>query len=73
MTKNIGDADRTARLLIGAATGFLFVGRRVTGPIGLVLGVISLFTLATALIGWCPFYALFRVSTHKPDAPLTKH
>lgn len=69
---NIGDADRTARLLIGAAMGFLFLTQRVSGTIGLVLGIISPFLLTTSLIGWCPFYAMFRISTQSPgDAPFT--
>jgi hypothetical protein len=67
MTKNIGDGDRTLRLLVGAISAFLFLGQRVTGTAGVVLGVIAAFFLATSLIPWCPFYALLRFSTAKPD------
>jgi len=63
VTKNIGDADRTARLLIGAATAFLLFRRRIPGTTGVALALISVFFLATSLLGWCPLYALFRVST----------
>jgi hypothetical protein len=63
VTKNLGDGDRTTRLLGGALSGFLFL--RATGTAGVVLGVIAVFLLATSVIGWCPFYALFRVSTSK--------
>ena len=65
MTKNLGDGDRTARLLGGAVSGFLFLTQRATGTAGVVLGVIAVFLLGTSVLGWCPFYALFRVSTSK--------
>jgi hypothetical protein len=65
VTKNLGDGDRTTRLLGGAISGFLFLTQRVTGTGGLVLGVLAVFLLSTSVMGWCPFYALFRASTAK--------
>ena len=35
----------------------------VEGAISLSLGIVGGFTLLTGLIGWCPAYALFGVST----------
>jgi hypothetical protein len=67
LTKNIGDGDRVLRLLVGAISGFLFLGQRVTGTAGLVLGVIAVYFLATSVIPWCPFYAILRFSTAQPD------
>lgn len=63
MTRNLGDADRAARGIIGAVLAFLFLGRRVLGTIGVVLGVVALYLLATSIVGWCPLYAIARVST----------
>jgi hypothetical protein len=70
VTKNIGDADRTARLLVGATTSFLFFHHVVDGAARIVLGVVSLLLLASALLGWSLLYAILRVSTRKAnDAP----
>jgi hypothetical protein len=67
VTKNIGDGDRVLRLLVGAISGFLFLGQRVTGTFGIVLGVIAAYFLATSVIPWCPFYSMLRFSTARPD------
>jgi type IV secretory pathway TrbD component len=57
MTKNVGGADRTLRIvggLVVIAAGVYF--KAWWGVIGAVL-------LATALIGWCPLYLPFGLST----------
>ena len=60
MTSNVGTADRIVRIVIGLAllslVVFLEGGMRWLGLIGLV-------PIATALIGWCPAYAPFGIST----------
>jgi hypothetical protein len=61
--KNLGDADRTARLILGATLGVVFANQRGSGTAGMAIGLISAFLLGTAVLGWCPFYAVFRVST----------
>ena len=63
MKKNIGDADRTARSLVGVAIGFVVARRAVTGTPAIVLGAASILILLTVLLGWSPLYALFRFST----------
>jgi hypothetical protein len=58
MNKNIGTIDRTVRIILGLALiSLVFVGPQT--PWGW-LGVIP---LATALISWCPLYALLRINT----------
>lgn len=59
MTKNIGSADRTIRIVVGAALliwGFMAQNW---------LGLIGLVPLTTALIGWCPAYSPFGIRTNK--------
>ncbi len=64
MTKNVGGLDRVIRILVGLALiawGFLGLeggGRWVAVVIGLV-------PLVTALIGFCPLYKPFGISTHR--------
>ena len=67
MRKNLGDVDRTVRILIGATLGVIFFRNRNTGTAALVLGVVVLFLLATCVVGWDPLYALFRRSTRGPQ------
>lgn len=58
MTRNVGTIDRAARVVLGLALlSLVFVGPQTNwGWLGLV-------PLATAVIGWCPPYALFGIST----------
>lgn len=66
MTRNLGDVDRTVRLLFGAAIGVIYSTRRLQGTPQLLLGLVCVLLLATALTGWGPLYALFRISTRRP-------
>ena len=59
MRSNLGKADR----LIRTATAFVIVfGSIYFIRLPAILGV---FILLTAVIGWCPIYAVFRLSTTK--------
>jgi hypothetical protein len=58
MDRNVGGLDRA--LLIAA--GLALLALAAFGPLGW-WGLIGLVPLATALVGWCPAYALLRVST----------
>jgi len=60
VNKNIGSIERVIRILAGLAIiSMAFIGPH--SPWG-YLGIIP---LATGLIGWCPPYALFGISTCK--------
>jgi Inner membrane protein YgaP-like, transmembrane domain len=60
MTANVGRIDRIVRIVLGLAILsllFLLEGNlRFFGLIGLV-------PLMTALVGWCPAYSLFGLSS----------
>jgi hypothetical protein len=59
-------------MLIGTAIAVPFLGRTVTATPGIVLIAISVFLLTTSLLGWCPVYALLRISTTKPEDAAAK-
>ncbi len=59
MEKNIGTADRVARIIIGLillALGYMY---------GSWWGIIGLIPLLTGLIGWCALYKILGISTIK--------
>ncbi|MEG8947865.1 YgaP family membrane protein [Rosettibacter firmus] len=62
MKKNIGSTDKILRVIIG----ILIIA------IGLITkswwGLIGLIPIATALIGWCPLYAPFGITTCKTQS-----
>ncbi len=57
MLSNMGKADRVIR---AAASFVIFSGSIYFSGLWAMLGVLILLTV---VIGWCPIYALFRLST----------
>lgn len=61
MTKNVGGIDKILRIVIGlAAIAFALVGPETGYNAWGFLGIVP---LATALLGWCPPYAIFGINT----------
>jgi len=67
MKRNAGNADRVIRGVLGIAAGVFGVLNIGTwwGIVLLIVGIVFVFT---ALFGWCPIYALFKLSTYKKKA-----
>jgi hypothetical protein len=65
MTKNMGSADRTIRLIVAAAAAILYFTGTLTGTIGIVALVVAAICTLTSVISFCPLYALVGASTCK--------
>jgi hypothetical protein len=63
--------DRGLRVVLGLILLGLGWGGAVDGALRLVLQIGGFLPLVTGLIGWCPAYALFGVSTR--SAPSSPH
>jgi len=59
MQSNIGKTDRLIRTALAFITifGSIYIGG--------LLAIFGIVILLTAVIGWCPIYALFRLCTTK--------
>ena len=66
MTKNMGTADRTIRILIALAIAVLYFTHKISGTLAIVLEIVAIAFIVTSLIGWCPSYVPFGISTRKP-------
>ncbi len=65
LKRNVGTPDRVIRIVLGIALlAFTFFG---SGPLRW-LGLLGLVSLGTAVLGSCPVYSLFGIST----CPLTR-
>jgi len=64
MKVNEASWDRIVRVLLGAVLLYLGFGGVVGGTLGLVVGIIGFIPLLTGLFGWCPLYALLKISTN---------
>jgi len=66
MTKNMGTADRAIRILIALAIAVLYFAHKISGTLAIVLEIVAIAFIVTSLIGWCPSYVPFGLSTRKP-------
>ncbi|MBC6936439.1 MAG: DUF2892 domain-containing protein [Chloroflexi bacterium] len=57
MVRNVGSVDRVVRLVLGAAVVLAGLYFQTW------LGALGLIFIGTALIGWCPLYMPFGIST----------
>jgi len=60
---NEANWDRIVRVVLGLALLYLGWAGVVTGGWGLFLKIIGFVPLLTGLVGWCPIYAMFKLST----------
>lgn len=65
MQKNMGTVDRIVRVLIAALIAALYFSGQISGTLAIVLGIVAIAFLLTSLIGWCPAYLPFHISTCK--------
>ena len=74
MTKNMGTADRAIRILIAVAIAVLYFTHMISGTLAIVLEIVAIAFLVTSLVGWCPSYVPFGISTApKPPAGPPSH
>lgn len=65
MKRNMSNIDRLIRAILAVVLVYLYIGGMVTGTFGIILVVLGVILLITSVIGFCPLYALFKLSTFK--------
>ncbi|MEO5592964.1 MAG: DUF2892 domain-containing protein [Chitinophagaceae bacterium] len=63
MKQNMGTTDRVARLVLASLFAVLWFQHIVTGTFGIIVLVLGCVFLLTSVIGTCPLYNLFGIST----------
>jgi len=61
--KNIGEADKAARAILGMVFLGAYVGNYVVQPWAYAALALGFIMIATAAYGSCPAYSLLRIST----------
>lgn len=72
MKKNIGSTDRAIRIVAAVVIGLLLVMGYIPGVLGTILGVFAMIFLATSVVGFCPLYAPFKISTRQEPSAQAK-
>ncbi|HEX5651628.1 MAG TPA: DUF2892 domain-containing protein [Chitinophagaceae bacterium] len=63
MKKNMGNADRLIRIIVAAVFIVIYFNNILPSPWGLVLLILGIVFALTSLVGFCPLYTLFGIST----------
>jgi hypothetical protein len=65
MKMNMHTTDRVIRLLLSLAIVILYFSGYLTGTLAIITLIVAIIFTLTSLIGFCPLYALFGLSTKK--------
>jgi len=63
MKKNMGTIDKVIRILIALVVIGLYFANVISGTVAIVLLILSAIFILTSLIGFCPLYFPFKLST----------
>jgi len=64
MKRNLGNLDRIIRVIIAAVITLLYFTNVLTGTAAIVLFILAGVLVITALVGFCPLYALLGINTY---------
>jgi amino acid transporter len=65
LKKNVGTLDSVIRLVIAAVIAVLCFTRILTGTPAVILAILAAVFIVTGIVGICPLYMLFGISTRK--------
>lgn len=65
MKPNLSTIDRVIRVLVAALFAYLYFAGIVTGALGIVLLILGAVFVLTAVVRFCPIYAVLKLSTLK--------
>jgi len=67
MKKNMGTIDKVIRLLIALVIIVLYFTNVITGVLSIILFIVAAVFILTSIIGFCPAYLPFKISTCKKE------
>jgi len=68
MKRNMGIADRVIRIVLAAVVAALYFTHQLSMVAAIVLGILAVVFLVTGIVGVCPLYLPFGISTKRKSA-----
>jgi hypothetical protein len=65
MPKNMGLIDRIVRIVFAVVVAVLYFTGQITGLAAIILGILAVVFIITVILGFCPLYLPFGISTKK--------
>lgn len=63
----MGLADKAIRILVAVVIAVLYFTHQISGMAATILGVLAVVFTLTSVVGTCPLYLPFGISTKKKD------
>lgn len=63
MPNNMGTIDRVVRFIVAAVIAVLYFTGVISGTLAIILGIVAVVFLLTSIVGFCPLYYPFKLST----------
>ena len=67
MKKNMGTVDKVIRILVAVVVVTLYFTHVISGTLGIILLALSAIFVVTSILGTCPLYMPFGLSTKKKE------
>lgn len=68
MKRNVGIADRVVRIAFAALVAVLYFTHQLSAVAAIILGILAVVFVVTGIVGVCPLYLPFGISTKKKSA-----
>ena len=65
MVKNMGKTDKVIRIVLALVVGLLILTGQLVGWGAVILGILAAVFIGTSVVGTCPIYIPFNISTLK--------
>ncbi len=67
MKKNMGTIDKVIRILVAVVVVVLYFTHMIAGTLAIILLALAAIFVITSLLGFCPLYLPFGLSTRKNE------
>lgn len=68
MKTNMGTIDKVLRVLVALVILSLYLGNQISGMAAIILLILAGVFILTSVVGVCPLYLPFNLSTKKKDS-----
>ncbi len=68
MKQNMGIGDRVGRIVLAAVVAALYFTHQLSVVAAIILGILAVVFLVTGIVGVCPLYLPFGLSTKRKSA-----
>jgi hypothetical protein len=68
MKRNMGLVDRVIRIALAALVAVLYFTGQLSPVAAIVLGILAVVFVVTGVVGFCPLYLPFGISTKRKKA-----